>query len=275
MTETVNRIPPSLLWLTFPLLALSACSSPAPPRPPAAVERASSADHEAKRALSDGDLPVARNLFEQSLRLQQSLDNLPGVAIAAINLAYVHHKMNNDAAALRLLDGIVQDRLVPYPADLRALAAFRRAVILVDGASKDAPAAVETAVQLCAASCTYTPGLYNLRARLALAGKDYAAAAGFAKSAADAAGDSKEELANARRNQAAAESALGQPAPALEHYLAALELDKQLGLARRIADDLGGVSRALEKLGRKDEAAAYARRAAAAQDALRAGIPGA
>ncbi len=271
MAEIMNRI----LLSCLPLLLLSACSSPAPPAPPAAVERASSTDREAKRALRDGDLAVARNLFEQSLRLQQSLDNLPGVATAAINLAAVHHKMNNDEAALRLLDGIVQDKLVPYPAELRAMAAFRRAVILVDGGSKDAPAAVAAAAQLCAKSCAYTAGLYNLRARLALAGKDYAAAAGFAGSAADAAGDSKEELANARRNQAAAEYALGQAAPALEHYLAALEIDKQLGLPRRIAEDLGGVSRALEKLGRKDEAASYARRAAAAQDALRAGAPGA
>ncbi len=271
MAETMNRI---LLLLTLPPLLLSACSSPAPPKPPAAVERAASADREAKRALRDGDLPVARNLFEQSLRLEQSLDNLPGVATAAINLAAVYHKMNNDEAALGLLNGILQDTLVPYPAELRAVAAFRKAVILVDGGSKDAPAAVEAAAQLCATSCPFTPGVYNLRARLALAGKDYAAAASFAKSAADASGDSKEELANARRNQATAEYALGQPGPALEHYLAALNMDKQLGLPRRIAEDLGGVSRALEKLGRKEEAASYARRAAAAQDALRA-VPGA
>jgi tetratricopeptide (TPR) repeat protein len=269
MAETMNRI----LLLSLPLLLLFACDGTAPPKPPAAVERASSADREARRALRDGDLPVARNLFEQSLRLQLSLDNLPGVATAAINLASVYHRMNNDEMALRLLNSILQDKLVPYPAELRTMAAFRKAVILVDSDSKDAPAAVEAAAQLCAKSCEFTAGLHNLRARLALAGKDYAAAAGYAKSAADTSGDSKEELANARRNAAAAEYALGQPAPALEHYLAALDLDKQLGLPRRIAEDLGGVSRALEKLGRKDEADSYARRAAAAQDALHAAAP--
>ncbi len=269
MTETMKRF----LLLCVSLFLVSACSSSAPPKPPAAVERANNADREAKRALRDGDLQVARNLFEQSLRLQQSLDNLPGVATAAINLAAVYHMMNNDETALRLLDGIQQDRQIPYPAELRAMAAFRKAVILVDGNSKDAPAAVDAAALFCAKSCEFTPGLYNLRARIALAGKDYAAAAGLAKNAADTAGDSKEELANARRNAAAAENALGQPDQALEYYLAALDIDKQLGLPRRIADDLEGVSKALEKLGRKDEAAAYARRAAAAQDAIRTRAP--
>lgn len=266
MTETMKRA----LLLSLPLLLLSACGGTAPPKPPAVVERASNADREAKRALRDGDLMVARNLFEQSLRLQQSLDNLPGVATASINLASVQHKMNNDEAALRLLDGVMEPG-TPYPADLRAAAAFRKAVILVDGASKSAPAAVEAAEQRCGKSCEFTPGLYNLRARMALAAKDYAPAAGFAKSAADAAGDNKEELANARRNAAAAAHALEQPGQALEHYLAALELDKQLALPRRIAEDLEGVSRALEKLGRKDEAASYARRAAASRDAAGAG----
>lgn len=269
MTETRYRA----LLLFIPLLVLSACGSSAPPKPPAAVERASSADREAKRALRDGDLAVARNLFEQSLRSQQSLDNLPGVATAGINLASVHHMMNNDEAALRLLDGIVQDKQTPYPAELRALAAFRKAVILVDGGGNDASVAVEAAAQLCAKSCAFNAGLYNLRARMAFAGKDYAAAAGFARSAADAAGDNMEELANARRNAAAAEYALEQPAQALEHYLAALDMDKQMGLPRRIAEDLAGASRALEKLGRKDEAASYARRAAAAQNAIHAKAP--
>lgn len=261
------------LLLSVPLLWLSACGSSAPPRPPVAVERAANADREAKRALRDGDLPVARNLFEQSLRLQQSLDNLPGVATAAINLASVRHLMGGDEAALSLLDGILQDKQTPYPPELRALAAFRKAVILVDGGGKDAAAAVEAAAQLCGRSCEYSAGLDNLRARMAFSAKDYVAASAYAKSAADAAGDSKEELANARRNQAAAETALEQPAQALEHYLAALDMDKQTGRTGHIAEDLAGASRALEKLGRKDEAASYARRAAAAQNAIHARAP--
>lgn len=248
------------------LAALASCSSAPPPRPPAVLEQANNADRQARRAMRDGDLAVARNLFEQSLRLNQSLDNLPGVAVSAINLAVVYHGLKNDDKALQLLDGVLGDSLIPYPAELRAAAAFRKAVILVDGGRPEAPAAVDAAAQLCTGSCEFTAGVYNLRARMALGKKEYAVAVNFAKQAADAAGDHKEELANAKRHAAVAEAALGQHNLALEHSLAALELDKQMGMAGRIAEDLDGAAKALAQLGRKDEAAAYARRAAAARD---------
>jgi len=255
--------------LILPLVLLSACGSARPPRLPLALEQAATADRQAKRAFRDGDLAVARNLFEQSLRLQQSQDNLPGVATAAVNLAVVYHGMKNDDMAMRLLDGILADKLTPYPAELRTAAAFRKAVIMVDGGNKEAAAAIEAATLLCGKSCEFTAGIHNLRARLALSQKDYAAAVNFSRDAADAAGGNKEELANARRYSAAAEAALGQHGLALEQYLAALELDKHMGIGPRIASDLDGAARALTQLGRKDEAASYARRAAAAHDAIR------
>lgn len=247
---------------------LAACGSAPPPRVPIALERAASAEREARRALRDGDLDVARNLFEQSLRLRQSLDDLPGVAAAAISLATVYHRLKNDDMAVRLLDGILADRLTPYPVELRQAAAFEKAVILADEAKPQAAAAVEAAAQACTKSCEFTPGLYNLRARIAIGQKEFAAAQNYAKEAADTAGGNGEELANARRNAALAETGLGQHGAAFEHYLAALELDKQLGLSKRIAEDLDGVAGALKRLGRKDEADSYARRAAAAHDAL-------
>ena len=250
------------------LAGLAACSSAPPPRPPAALERANAADKEAHRAMRDGDLAVARNLFELTLRLQQSQDNLPGVATAAINLAVVYHRLGNDDLALRLLDAIFNDTLTPYPAELRAAAAFRKAVILVDSGNKEAAAALENAAKSCSGSCEFVPGIHNLRARMALGKGDYAAVRKLSKDAADAAGDHKDELANAKRYAATAEAALGQHNQALEHYLAALELDKQLGIGGRIAEDLDGIAKALAQLGRKDESAAYAHRAAAAHDAL-------
>jgi hypothetical protein len=53
----------------------------------------------------------------------------------------------------------------------------------------------------------------------------------------------------------------------LTHYLAALELDKELGMSVRIVMDLQGVAWVMDKLGRKPEAEAYARRAAAVDEA--------
>lgn len=251
------------------LTVLAACgSAPVPPRPPAVLEQANTADRQARRALHDGELLSARALFERSLRLQRSLDNLPGIAAATVNLAAVYHRLNDDKRALHLLDGMLEDNMSSYPADLRSAAAFRKAVILVDHGDKEAGHAVDAAAALCAGSCDLAAGISNLRARLALAGKDYPAAEKYARAAADAAGNKQEELANARRNAAQAEAAQKKFKPALEDYLAALKLDKVLGLPPRIAADLGGVAAALDKLGRKDEAAAYAHRAAAVLSAL-------
>lgn len=217
--------------------------------------------------MQEGDLTLARNLFEQSLRMQQSLDNLAGVAASSISLAVVYHGLKNDDMALRLLDAIAGDKLVPYPAELRRVAAFRKAVILVDGGAQGSAVAVDAAAALCGRSCGLSAGLDNLRARMALQNKQYADALGFAKAAEGEAGGDKQELSNAWRNAAAAEAGAGRHAQALDRYLAALALDKQLGAPKHIASDLDGVALELKRMGRSDESASYARRAAAAHAA--------
>lgn len=248
---------------------LAACGS-APQRPPVALEQAQTVDKSARRALREGDLVRSQELFVRSLALQQSLDNLPGVATALINLATVSHRLHDDAGALRLLDSVLAEGAPPYPADLRAAAAFRKAVILMDGGRLDeAGAALDFAEKECGQPCTLRPGMDNLRARLALLKGNPVAALELAKQA--MAGAEKEELANARRISAAAEAALGRHDGALAHYQAALELDKEMGLSTRIAEDLNGTAQALERLGRKEEAEGYARRAAAVIEAARLG----
>src|SRR5512139_726382 len=83
------------------VLSIAACGS-APPRQPMALEQARKADQAAYRALRDGDLPRARELFKQSMLMQQSLDNPAASATAAINLSSVSHKLGDDGAALGL-----------------------------------------------------------------------------------------------------------------------------------------------------------------------------
>lgn len=251
------------------LAGMAACSSPPPPRPPAPLEQMNAVDKAASRAARDGDWPAARTLFEQSRRLHQAQDDVAGSAMATINLASVYHHLGKNDTALQLLDGIVSDTTLPYPVQLRSVAAFRKAVILADGGQWNASAAaVDDAVQNCPKPCELTAGISNLRARLALAKNDYASALPLAKAAADAAGGDKSELANARRYAGDSELGLQHHEPALEHYLAALELDKQLGLSERIAEDLDGAAKALARLGRREEAESYARRAVAVHAAL-------
>lgn len=248
--------------LALLLLALSACGS-APVRQPFAVEQAQKAEHEAHRALHDGDLPRARELFRQVLLMQQSLDNLPASATAAINLSSVSHKLGDTVTALNLLDNILADGSAQIPSELLAVAAFRKGVMLADaGKAVEAESALKIAFQQCNNQCNFVPGMNNLRARILLDKGDFASALEIASGVINA-GAEKEEQANARRIAAAAETALGRDEAALAHYLAALELDKELAFSSRIAEDLKGAARMLMKLGRKAEAEIYARRAEA------------
>jgi len=58
-------------------------------------------------------------------------------------------------------------------------------------------------------------------------------------------------------------------ASALQHYQATLELDKLPGLSARIGEDLNGMARVSARLGRDQDAAVYARRAALVNESHR------
>lgn len=256
------------LLLALLLAALTACGS-VPPRQPFALEQAKKAEQAAHRALHDGDLKRAQELFRQSMLIQQSLDNLAASAMAAINLSSVSHSLAEDAAALELLDHVLTESTAQIPSELRAVAAFRKGIILADaGKSAEAESALQLAILTCNRECAYISGMNNLRARLALSRGDYEAALSTAISVIKS-GAEKEELANALRIAAAAEAAQGRTEEALAHYQAALELDKALALSTRIAEDLAGIGKAFEKLGNKSEADAFAHRAAAVKAASR------
>jgi tetratricopeptide (TPR) repeat protein len=254
------------------LLAVAACGS-APPQRPAAVEKAKKADLEAHRALRDGDLNRASELFNLSMQYHLSLDNRATSAMAAINLAAVSHKLGDDSTALELLEKVLADKSAQVPTDMRAAAAFRKAVILTDtGNAGEAESALQLAAQECNKQCSIVPGINNLRARLALAKGDFTSALSSASTVIGSGAD-KDELANARRMAAVCESALGNQEVALVHYQAALELDKELALSARIAKDLQGIAGVLLKLGRKDEADVYTRRAESVINAAK-NLPG-
>ena len=245
----------------FLLLLMSACGS-APARLPTAIEQAQKADQAAHRALRDGDLKRARELFKQSMLMQQALENIPETAMSAINLSSVNHKLGDEGTALGLLDDVLADKTMLISVELRAAAAFRKGVILADtGKTEEAAVALQLAKQLCNAQCAFVAGMNNLQARLLLDKKEYAAALAIVKGVMNA-GAEKEEQANALRLAGAAETALGLHDAALTHYTAALELDKELALSNRIAEDLQGISKSLANLNRQAEAEAYAHRAA-------------
>lgn len=256
-----------LLASIMATVLLVACGSP-PPRLPQALESAQTADKDARRALRMGDLAHAKTLFAQSMAQYQSVDDVHGAASALISLATVSHRLHDDEVAIKLLDRMLFDRPGVYSREWQSTAAFRKAVILVDmGRAEEAAAVLVMADRLCASDCAVRHGLAVLRARLVWLKGDATAALELAKPVASNRDANEEEQANALRIVAAAEEKLAQHEAALTHYQAALELDKSLGLSRRIAMDLDGIARTLAALGRAEEAASYAARAALVHEA--------
>lgn len=262
------------LLLGLLLGLLTACGSGPAPRPPLAQEQADAADRDARRALSEGQLLRAQNGFVRALSLQQSLDDTTRAATTMINLATVDHRLGDDTAALALLDRVLQEQAPLYPPASQLEAAFRKSVILTDLARlEEAETALQSAEARCEQRCPQQVGLQVLRARVSLLKGDAEVALAQARSAGDGGGASKEEQANAMRIVAAAEEMLGQHEAALEHFKTALKMDKALGRSARIGEDLSGMARTAEKLGKIEEAAEYARRAALVKEAQRQTVP--
>jgi tetratricopeptide (TPR) repeat protein len=259
---------PIKLWIVniinvLMIVNLAACGSTPAPRVPQLLENAQAADKDARRALRAGELLRAQHAFAKTLALQQALDDSNGAAITMINLATVTHQLHDDQGALAWLDKILLEKVRIYPAESQLIAVFRKAVILTKmGQLSEAEASLQQAEKLCEKKCSQRFGMDALRARLSLLKGDAEAALALAQAVSKEKDVGKEEQANALRVAAAAEEKLLRPANALQHYQAALEIDKVLGLSARIAEDLEGLARTSTQLGRDQDAATYARRAA-------------
>lgn len=262
-----------LLLLILPGL-LAACGSTPAPRQPPAIEQARAADTDGRKALRNGELLRAQQDFSRALELQQSLDDTAGAATTLINLATVTHQLHDDDGALGWLDRILLEKEPIYPPDSQLTAAFRKAVILADlGRLSDADSSLQFAEKMCERKCALNSGIDTLRARLLLLSGDADGALDLAMTVSRQSEAGKEEQANALRVSAAAEEKLARPASALQHFQAALEMDKALGLSARIGEDLSGMARASARLGRDREAAEYARRAYLVNEPRRQNVP--
>jgi tetratricopeptide (TPR) repeat protein len=262
-----------LLLLMLPGL-LAACGSTSVPRLPLAIEQAKAADKDARKALREGELLRAQHDFAKALALQQSLDDTAGASTTLINLATVTHQLHDDDTALASLDKILLENARIYPPESQLTAAFRKAVILTNLARlSDAESALQSAEKLCEKKCALNFGIDALRARLLLLNGDAEGALALAQAVSKEGGAGKEEQANAMRVVAGAEEKLARSASALQHFQAALEMDKALGLSARIGEDLSGMARVSTQLGRDQEAAEYSRRAVLVNESHRQSDP--
>jgi len=253
-----------LLLLT---VFFSACGH-APHRQPIAIEKANKSELEARRAVRDGDLMRAKELFNLAMLKQLSLDNIQAVTQIAINLSAVYHKLGEDIVGLALLDRILTEYSDLITPEQRATIAFRKAIIYTDsGSIPDAETSLQNASHECIGQCSVKTGIENLYARIYLSKGDYKAALQRSKAVINS-GAEIDELANSYRVAALSELEMGLNDDALSHFLAVLDLDKQLALSSRIKEDLKGAARVLVKLNRNQEAESYTNRANALADAV-------
>ncbi len=252
------------------VLLLVACAGTPPAEPVRAQRQAIALNQSARAAFERGDFMRARQLYEQALATDTSIENADGIAMNALSLAQVHQMLGEPDAAQRYLDRVLEDSDLRIPRERKAEAAARKAILAL--ASNDTTATdrwADTGIKLCAGSCSAQAALLNLHARAALARVDNSAAIEWATRAQSAASDERgrTERANALRIIGEARLALGEQRAAIQSLEQALALDKALGLPQRIYSDLMLLGRTHAGLGEREAARGYYRRSLAVANA--------
>jgi hypothetical protein len=260
-------------------LLLCACAARAPVSP--AVSLAQGSAQRGALAFARGDLVAAQRDYATSLQVYESLGDTAGRAQALLSLARIAAQSGHPAEALAAVDQVLADQAV-LDLPTRITAHGRAAALqLSQQQPQKADEHLAQAAMLCAASCPDAGALAVLRARSALARQQPAAALTLATEALalpqlEAAtppmlhARQSAERANALRVQAQAHAALGQQQAAASSALAALGLDRALGLAERVLIDLQLLAAAHSALGASEQALHYQTLAGRAQAASRA-----
>jgi len=249
------------LFILSAVLALTACAG----NPPVLTEQQETAvqyNQRGETAFRRGDYTQALQEYQEALAIHRSVENVAGIATELLNLSVVHRRLGDKAAAQTTLDQILTERSPAFSADQKAEAAYRKAgYYLDDGNEAEALSWLNKALEYCH-GCGADGRLYNLMARMALTGQPQDAMnhARRALTLNRSAGDKNEE-ANSLRLIADAAFQSGDFKTAQQSYDDALRLDKDTGVAIKIALDLMGLGRSIARQGRRAEAVEYFQRA--------------
>jgi len=250
-----------LLFVTPVVLAMIACAG----NPPVLTEQQETAiqfNQRGESAFRRGDYAQALQEYQGALSIHRSVENVAGVATELLNLSVVHRRLGNKVAAQTTLDHILMDSSPAFSANQKAEAAYRKAgFYLDDGNESEARSWLNKALEYCH-GCGAEGRIYNLMARMALAGQLQEAMNHARRALAlnRNAGD-KNEGANSLRLIADAAFKLEDFKTAQQSYDDALLLDKDTGAAAKIALDLMGLGRSIARQGRRAEAIEYFQRA--------------
>jgi tetratricopeptide (TPR) repeat protein len=250
-----------LLFIMPAVLAIAACAG----NPPALSEQQETAiqfNQRGETAFRRGDYTQALQEYQGALSIHRSVENVAGIATELLNQSVVYRRLGDKADAQAALDQILTERSPAFSADQKAEAAYRKAGYYLDDRNEtEARSWLNKALEYCH-GCGTEGRLYNLLARMALAGQPQDAIAHARRALAlnRNAGDKNEE-ANSRRLIADAAFATGDFKTAQQFYADALTLDKDAGAAAKIALDLMGLGRSLARQGKRAEAADFFQRA--------------
>jgi len=203
----------------------------------------------------------ARQYFEKSLQLNSAIENGHGIATNTLSLAQINLDRGEFDQAAAKLQFILADKDHLFPDGDKADAAARSA--LMELLVKQPGRAVDFARQaqtLCEAlACPFEAAILNLRAQSALALNNIQESSEFARQAGGIAEKTQQfiELANSRRLLGEIQLRQNAAATAIPLLEQSLSLDKQFGLAKRIAEDLHWLAEAKELLGQHAEAESY------------------
>jgi len=250
-------------------MMLAGCGAPIV-QPNARQQQAIQANNQGETAFRRGDYPRARVYFEEALRIDQSLENVTGIATNRINLARIANAMGDQEQAQRHLDLLLKSPLVAYPSmQLAEAAALQTTLFLSNGNLTSALDLVEKGQAWCAGSCRAFPSLLLLRAQIALRSARPDEAIDHASNALRRLDGSQhaEEKANALRVIGEALLDKKDPLGAIGRFEQALVLDREAGVPQKISIDLMYLGQASKLANRRDDAATYYRRAAAVRHA--------
>jgi len=214
-----------------------------------------------EKAYLGGKVEQSRQYYEKALKLNSAIENPRGIAANTLSLAQINLERSEYDQAETKLQFILGDKNHLFAASEKADAAARSAqlALLLKQPGKAAELAQQAQTLCKDSACALEAVILNIQAQVALSLGQTQASADLARQAGAMAEKAQQlvELANAQRllgeiqlRQATAAEAI----PLLEH---ALLLDKQLGLPKKIAEDLHLLADAKDMLGQHEEAESY------------------
>lgn len=243
------------------VLLLSACAHTPEVRSPRLLQAIDYNQH-GEKAFRHEDYQLAIDNFQASLLINESVENIDGIAINRLSLSRSYQAIENLSEAHRFVDELLQDSVLHFSEQYMAAAAAQKSVLLLSqNELEEAAHWIDKAASFCG-KCSLQGSILNLRSSVALRQNDAAAAVHWSELAVNEnKPHSPLEYANSLRLLARARLLGNAAAGALPLLEEALALDKKTGTPEKIAYDMNVMADAYRSLGEEAKAREYDERA--------------